>query len=370
MQNEKDSLDAALQELYCVPTPDSFAKNWRQAVLQEEEKSMKTEKNHRRFWTSRALPLAAALVLVLGSLWAGQQDLANPSTTEELSVTRSATKSATPSAMSSGSSASNSAALYATETSYDNASTDAATEGSSITAEATDSRKLVRTADLTLRTSAFDEDLKTVQALVSSMGGYIENIYQNGDSQRQATRSANLYLRVPAAQLDAFLSGLEGVGRVVNRSESTTDMTVQYADNEARLSTLRQKMERLNALLAQAESVADLIEIESAIADTQYSIDSYETSQRTIDRRVDMSQVSVSLQEDNPVAVTSEMDLGQRLVAALQSSVEWLGRFFQNMLVFITMALPVLIPVAVLAVIWVIVRRRHKKGSNPDDTNP
>ena len=93
---------------------------------------------------------------------------------------------------------------------------------------------------------------------------------------------------------------MEGVGRVTDRSESVTDMTVQYTDNQTRLETLYAKRERLNQLMAQAQEVSDLIELETAVADTQYEIERYETSQRDIDRRVDMSAVNVTLLEERP----------------------------------------------------------------------
>jgi hypothetical protein len=147
------------------------------------------------------------------------------------------------------------------------------------------------------------------------------------------------------------------VGRVVDRSESSTDMTVQYADNEARLATLRAKMERLNELLEKAETVEDLISIESAIADTQYSIDSYETRQRTIDRQVD-----IYLREDSPVEVTSEMSLGERISRAFQNSVEDFGQFLRNMLVFIVMALPALGLMAIVTAAVLLICRAKRKG--------
>ena len=84
--------------------------------------------------------------------------------------------------------------------------------------------------------------------LVKNVGGYIESTYQSGDRENGSTRSSSMTLRIPSEKLDEFLNGLDGVGRVVDRSESSTDMTVQYADNEARLATLRAKLERLNAI--------------------------------------------------------------------------------------------------------------------------
>ena len=139
-------------------------------------------------------------------------------------------------------------------------------------------------------------------------------------------------------------------------------MTTQYADNEARLATLRAKLERLNELMTQAETVEDLISIESAIADTQYSIDSYETTQRTIDRQVDMSEVDVILREDSPVEITSEMSLGERISKAFRGSVESFGQFMRNMAVFAVMALPYAACLAMIAAVILAVRHSRKKA--------
>ena len=154
-------------------------------------------------------------------------------------------------------------------------------------------------------------------------------------------------------------------GRVTDRSESVTDMTVQYTDNQTRLETLYAKRERLNQLMAQAQEVSDLIELETAVADTQYEIERYETSQRDIDRRVDMSAVNVTLLEESPAqsATAEDIGLGERLGAALKASLRWLGGFLRNMLVFVTMILPVAVPVAAIAaVVWLGVRRRSPRA--------
>ena len=187
----------------------------------------------------------------------------------------------------------------------------------------------------------------------TAWAGYVENLYEYGDVESGDTRTASLSMRVPSENLDAFLDGMEGVGRVTDRSESVTDMTVQYTDNQTRLETLYAKRERLNQLMAQAQEVSDLIELETAVADTQYEIERYETSQRDIDRRVDMSAVNVTLLEESPAqsATAEDNGLGERLGAALRASLRWLGGFLRNMLVFVTMILPVAVPVAAIAAV-------------------
>lgn len=367
------ALEQTLCRLYQSEEPPAgFETGWRAAVRREESRMKIVERSAGRPLWRAIVPACAALVLVVGSLWAGTLDLEGAAPSEKSAATgagyadsASTTSYSAPNAMMARSADTAVYDLYVAEES--GSTTDGAGAAAS-DAETVAGQKLVRTASLTLRTTAFEADLESVQALLDSLGGYVENLYQYGDVASGDTRTASLSVRVPSENLDAFLSGVEGVGRVTDRSESVTDMTVQYTDNQARLDTLYAKMERLNQLMAQAQEVSDLIELESAIADTQYEIERYETSQRSIDRRVDMSAVSVTLLEDTPAqsATAEDVGLGERLGAALNASLRWLGGFLRNMLVFVTMILPVAVPVAAIAAAWLIVRRRRSRSPKDD----
>lgn len=351
---ENDRLDAALSRLYQrTDAPESFETGWRAAVRREE--TIHRMKPKKTLWMKRMIPALAALVLIVGGLWAGEQDLNTPqaATNRMVMASRSAGKMAVEEEMAYDTGA---PVMYAAASSSDSM---AGGSFSTVTPQAQENRKIVRTADLTLRTARFDEAMESAQSLLKSMGGYVENLYQYGETTRRAT----LNMRLPSEKLDAFLTGAEGLGRVTDRSESSTDMTTQYVDNQARLDTLYAKRDRLNELLLRAEDVSDLIEIESAIADTQYQIDSYETSQRSIDSRVDMSSVGLTvIEETDASTAVSDVTLGERLAAALKASLKWLGEFVRNMLVFVVMILPVLIPVSIIAVLWYFIRRIRRKN--------
>lgn len=368
------ALEQALCRLYQSEEPPAgFETGWRAAVRREESMMRMAEKSTRRPLWRAIVPACAALVLVVGSLWAGTLDLEGSAPSEKSAATGAgyADSASTTSYSASNAMMARSAdtAVYDLYVAEESGASTGGTSAADAGTEASAGQKLVRTASLTLRTTAFEADLESVQALLDSLGGYVENLYQYGDVASGDTRTASLSVRVPSENLDAFLSGVEGVGRVTDRSESVTDMTVQYTDNQARLDTLYAKMERLNQLMAQAQEVSDLIELESAIADTQYEIERYETSQRDIDRRVDMSAVNVTLLEDTPAqsATAEDVGLGERLGAALNASLRWLGGFLRNMLVFVTMILPVAVPVAAIAAAaWLIVRRRRSRSPKDD----
>ena len=351
MENAND-LDQRLSRLYAAPVPESFETGWRADIRREESIQGMKKWNGKPMW-KRLAPAMCALVLVAGSLWTGtlEDNAQHAAVTGYRSASSSNGMNAKYSLMTSES------AAYE-EASYDMVS--AAGYDAGVTTWGADQqtqRKLVRSASLTIRTNTFDDALTQVQARVSEMGGYIENLYQYGETARHISLS----MRVPSEKLDVFLQSMEGTGKVTDRSESTVDMTTEYYDNEARLNTLYEKRARLNDLLAQAETVSDLIEIESAIADTQYQIDRFETSQRSIDRQVEMSEVVLTLVEQEQTVVNPELTLAERIRAGFEDSVEWLGGFGRDMIVFTVMASPVIGVAAAVWLLWKLIRKFKKR---------
>ena len=56
-------------------------------------------------------------------------------------------------------------------------------------------------------------------------------------------------------RLDEFITDLEGKGSIVNRSENTEDVTLQYSDIESRKKTLEMEQDRIWALLEKADTL-------------------------------------------------------------------------------------------------------------------
>ena len=387
-QNKPDALDRALTDLYQMDVPNGYRAAWRAAVLREERQSMKKQRQTRTLWRT-LLPVAAALVLVIGAISAGNLI---PTVVYDTLGGAPAPLPAAQYAKDGGSGgggtnswAMDSAESYTALPEAEYGMTAAAPAGGAVDARGTDTAappqgeagtKIVRTADLTLATTSYDADVAAVQKLVNDLGGYVASVSLNGEPSPRMDRVAYLSLRVPSDKLDAFLEGIGGIGRIVNRYESATDLSTQYADTSMRLATQRNKMTRLTELIKQASDVTDLLEIESEIADTQYQIDSLESSLRTIDRDVDKSAVSVTMQEQSAgdTAQATELTLWQRIGSGFEASIKGLAAFAQNLLVFVAMLLPVLVPLALLVALVVILRRawrrKHPKGGANDVSVP
>lgn len=385
-QTKPDALDRALTDLYQTAVPEGYRARWRAAVQKEALTHMKKDtlskpQTQRTLWRA-LLPAAAALVLVIGAITAGNviPSIIDANAPEGGSLKTATQYSGTANAPVMAQRSYQAEEEYAWDA-KESSVNDSAVMGMAMSggadggqmdsgADAQQKAKIVRTVDLTIASTAFDADTEALTALTESLGGYVASVSVSGEASARKDRAAYYSLRIPSDQLDAFLSGVNGIGRITARYETATDKSTQYADTTMRLTTQKEKMARLQQLLAQASDVSDLLEIENEIAATQYTLDSLESALRTIDRDVDHSAVSITVYEQSAgeTAQAVELTLWQRIQSGFEASIKAFGGFTQNLIVFLAMALPVLVPIGVIVLALGLLRRawrrRHGKSTS------
>lgn len=225
--------------------------------------------------------------------------------------------------------------------------------------------KLIRRAELSIQTEQFDESEAALKKLVADCDGYFENasIYGGGYRDAYARRSGNYTVRVPAEKYDRFLSATGELGYVTGKNESSEDVGERYYDTEARLKTQRTKQERLLALLEKAETMDDIIRLESALSEVEYQIEQYSSELKRYDALIGFSTFTISLDEVRRITeeVGETASLGQRMAAGLQSSGRGLVRGFQDFLIWASYNIFLLVILAGAAVVAVIVGKRKVK---------
>lgn len=165
-------------------------------------------------------------------------------------------------------------------------------------------QKLIRTANLELETMGFETTAAALNDLVAQMGGYMEN--SSIQNRRSGYRYAEYVLRIPAERYEEFLNQAGTLCHETWRSTSQEDISEMYYDTQGRLKTQQIKLERLQDLLAKAETMEDIITIESAISETEMLIDNYSGTLRHYDGKVDYATVNVSLREVYKYSNTEE----------------------------------------------------------------
>ncbi len=253
---------------------------------------------------------------------------------------------------------------YKSEDSYDDASMEESGSTGSLATMAIDSalqssRKIILTADINMETKAFDDSVAALQEAVESLGGYISGANTYVYNSTYSLRSANYTVRIPVENFSAFITKSEQMGNVTNANIWQDDVTARYTDIETRLAALETKKERLLALMEQATEMSDIIELESALSDTIYQIESLTGQRNTYDDQIRYSTAHVYIDEvrDLTDVVTPPKTLGERIGQTFRSSWKSFVNFCEDALVFLVGALPVLIILVILAVALILILR-------------
>lgn len=208
--------------------------------------------------------------------------------------------------------------------------------------------KIIKTAELHCETKGFEDANGKLEALVSSLGGYVQESSVTGKgigATEKQSRQAKYIFRIPAERLDAFL---QSTGEILNVTSTTTaseDVSAEYYDIEARLEVLESERQLLQQMLSQTNDVSKMVTIENRLYDVIYEIESYETMLRVYDGKVAYSTVTLHLAEvvDYTAVVRAEDSFGQRVGKAFREGWQDFGRWAQDFLVGLVAALPVLL---------------------------
>ena len=222
-------------------------------------------------------------------------------------------------------------------------------------------RKMIHRAELELETTDFDQAVADLADLTEQMGGYYESstVADRGSDYRWA----NYTIRVPADQYRAFL-----------------DQAGTLCHETWRMTTQRVKLERLQDLLERAENMEDIITIESAISETQESIDRLSGSLQHYDSMVDYATVYITLNEVYQLSTVQQTPAGfaQRLGNAFAGG--WRGFLtgMESLVVALAYGWMWILLLAVIVAVVLRLRRRRKwkmpgrtkQADKPDDKPP
>lgn len=169
-------------------------------------------------------------------------------------------------------------------------------------------RKIIKNGNMSIQTREFDAFMENLNQAILAMGGYVESSGVNGNSYgKNSMRSADVTVRIPADNLDAFCDQVSDIGNVTYKNLSTRDVTLTYVDLESHVKALRTEQEALLDLLRKAEKVEDIILIQNRLSDVLYEIESYESTLRTFDDQITYSSVSLRIVEvERETAVEKE----------------------------------------------------------------
>lgn len=167
--------------------------------------------------------------------------------------------------------------------------------------------------------SGLAQTVAAVREAAQARGGYVE-ASSRGDGDEG---SAELELRVPAAELDAVRAAIAERGTVTNELEDVEDVTFEHVDVEARLRSAREEERRLLMLLVdRTAALSDVLAVERELTRVRGEVERLDASERALADRVAMARVSLSVRwvgppfERDPLGAIASAGRGGVRVAA------------------------------------------------------
>ena len=224
---------------------------------------------------------------------------------------------------------------------------------------AAESRKVIRSAELTLQIDNPKDGQARITSIAQSHGGYVvTSEFKAGTGKTD--ENVTIVIRVIA---DKFVDAIDEIrrvgGRVTQEKLSGQDVTEEYIDLEARIRAKRALEAQFLEIMKQARKVEDALEVQRQLTDVRTEIERLEGRRRFLENKSQLATITVTLQTTAPLVATTGSGFGQELKQAfgdgVDTAIDIVLGVIKLVIVLIPVALFVLLPA------WVVLRRLARR---------
>lgn len=184
-------------------------------------------------------------------------------------------------------------------------------------------RKIVRSADLGIEAADPLAAERAAVTIVENLGGFVASTNRSqsidstpGNADDRAT-VVHMVLSVPSGRFMAAMAELEKLGsRVAEERIGSDDVTYEFIDVKAHLDAERALEQQFLAILKQASSVKDALEVHTHIAEVRTNIEKLEGRQRFLERQTSLSTVKLSISPNAPIVRAGRFAFGETFALA------------------------------------------------------
>lgn len=217
------------------------------------------------------------------------------------------------------------------------------------------------------------EQLASAWSAVSEQCGKLDCVVLSSSLQRELPTQepgAELEMRVAPKDLSALLGSVNGAGDVASHATTSEDKTAQVVDVEAHIKNRTEFRDSLRGLLQSVDNkrpLADVLEIQRTLSQTQAELDSATTQLKLLQEETFRQFVSVSF---NPKRSLASGGVANPVWRALSEAGEVMSSSLASVITFLARVLPwLIVGVPVLWLLrwgrrrWAI--RRASKAQSP-----
>jgi hypothetical protein len=234
-------------------------------------------------------------------------------------------------------------------------------------------RLIIRDGIITLVVNDTLAAQQSVEQLVDELAGagaFVVSSSERG-SGRETLPYISMHIRVPATRFAEVMDRLAALAlEVRDRTESTQDVTAEYVDLQARVTSLETARDRLLQIMRESETTVDLLAAEQQLTQREAEIESIKGRLQFLSQSAQLSSIRIEL---TPSILSQPVNSGWNPAETLRRAFETLVngiRGFADFLIYFAVAiLPWLLVFGVLGFVgYRLIRRRrtHREAAREE----
>jgi hypothetical protein len=151
---------------------------------------------------------------------------------------------------------------------------------------------------LTIGDGKLSTAMTKLTTLVAGFGGFVASSQSQlgpGDATNPST--GTIVLQVPESSFDALLAQVQKVGHATSVTTTSTDVTGQVVDLQARISALQASRQQYLTILAKATTIGDILAVQSQLDSLQTQIEQLQGQLDVLNGETTYGTLTVSLAE-------------------------------------------------------------------------
>ncbi|MDX3312156.1 DUF4349 domain-containing protein [Streptomyces sp. ME08-AFT2] len=168
--------------------------------------------------------------------------------------------------------------------------------------------RIIRTATLTVQVKDVSKALDEARTTTENAGGYVGDettVRDEDDAER-----TRVVLRIPVEKYDDVLAGLQGAGKLLERTAKAQDVTDQVVDVESRIASQRVSVARVRELMDRAVKLSDVVTLEGELSNREAALEALLAQQASLKDRTSLATITLTLAEKPVVEAVEDDDPG------------------------------------------------------------
>ena len=158
------------------------------------------------------------------------------------------------------------------------------------------------TVDLTVKNGSLQAVLADLTQLAGSLGGFVASTQaQYGNTTPPTPPSGTIVLRVPESSFGYAVSQVQRYGHATSVNTTSTDVTGQYVNLQARIAAAQASLNQYLNILKQATTIPNILTVQSQIDSIQSNIEQMQGQLNVLDNETTYGTLTVSLTEPGAV---------------------------------------------------------------------